>query len=76
VMIAGGFDNISEEGSYQFANMKETSNTETEFAMGHEPTENGSSCNNISCWGNLRCMVIKRKLFYFILFMESQVCGS
>jgi len=38
-MIAGGFDNISEEGSYQFANMKETSNTETEFAMGHEPTE-------------------------------------
>ena len=39
MMIAGGFDNISEEGSYQFANMKETSNTETEFAMGHEPTE-------------------------------------
>ena len=39
MMIAGGFDNISEEGSYQFANMKETSNAETKFAMGHEPTE-------------------------------------
>jgi fatty acid synthase subunit alpha len=39
VMIAGGFDDISEEGSYEFANMKATSNTETEFAMGREPTE-------------------------------------
>ena len=39
VMIAGGFDDISEEGSYEFANMKVTSNAETEFAMGREPTE-------------------------------------
>ena len=39
MMIAGGFDDISKKGSYQFANMKETSNAETEFAMGHEPTE-------------------------------------
>lgn len=39
VMIAGGFDDISEEGSYKFANMKATSNAETEFAMGREPTE-------------------------------------
>ncbi|TFK33214.1 fatty acid synthase [Crucibulum laeve] len=39
VMIAGGFDDISEEGSYEFANMKATSNAETEFAMGREPTE-------------------------------------
>ena len=38
-MIAGGFDDISEEGSYEFMNMKATSNTETEFAMGREPTE-------------------------------------
>ena len=38
-MIAGGFDDISEEGSYEFANMKATSNAETEFDMGHEPTE-------------------------------------
>jgi fatty acid synthase subunit alpha, fungi type len=39
VMIAGGFDDISEEGSCEFANMKATSNAETEFAMGREPTE-------------------------------------
>ena len=39
VMIAGSFDDISEEGSYEFANMKATSNAETEFAMGCEPTE-------------------------------------
>ena len=38
-MIAGGFDDISEEGSYEFVNMKATSNAETEFAMGREPTE-------------------------------------
>jgi fatty acid synthase subunit alpha len=38
-MIAGGFDDISEEGSHEFANMKATSNVETEFAMGREPTE-------------------------------------
>jgi hypothetical protein len=38
-MIAGGFDDISEEGSYEFANMKATSDAETEFAMGREPTE-------------------------------------
>ncbi|KAI0950742.1 hypothetical protein AcW1_007973 [Taiwanofungus camphoratus] len=39
VMLAGGYDDFSEEGSYEFANMKATSNTETEFAMGREPTE-------------------------------------
>ncbi|KZV59595.1 thiolase-like protein [Peniophora sp. CONT] len=39
VMIAGGFDDFSEEGSYEFANMKATSNPETEFAIGREPTE-------------------------------------
>ncbi|KAF8753393.1 fatty acid synthase [Rhizoctonia solani] len=39
VMIAGGFDDFSEEGSYEFANMKATSNTDTEFAMGREPNE-------------------------------------
>ena len=31
-------DDIS-EGSYEFANMKATSNAETEFAMGRKPTE-------------------------------------
>jgi fatty acid synthase subunit alpha len=39
VMLAGGFDDLSEEGSYEFANMKATSNSTTEFAMGREPTE-------------------------------------
>ncbi|KIK15575.1 hypothetical protein PISMIDRAFT_16420 [Pisolithus microcarpus 441] len=39
MMIAGGFDDISEEGSSKFANMKATSNAEIEFAMGHERTE-------------------------------------
>ncbi|QRV90063.1 fatty acid synthase subunit beta [Ceratobasidium sp. AG-Ba] len=39
VMVAGGFDDFSEEGSFEFANMKATSNTETEFAMGREPNE-------------------------------------
>jgi hypothetical protein len=39
VVIAGGFDDISEEGSYEFANMKAMSNAETVFAMGREPTE-------------------------------------
>jgi hypothetical protein len=39
VMIAGGFDDLCEEGSYEFGNMKATSNSETELAMGREPTE-------------------------------------
>ncbi|KAI9637319.1 fatty acid synthase alpha subunit [Dioszegia hungarica] len=39
VMIAGGFDDFSEEGSFEFANMKATSNAETEFAMGREANE-------------------------------------
>ncbi|GAA6028849.1 hypothetical protein JCM8097_007429 [Rhodosporidiobolus ruineniae] len=39
VMIAGGHDDFSEEGSWEFANMKATSNSETEFAAGREPNE-------------------------------------
>ncbi|KAI6019027.1 hypothetical protein PISMIDRAFT_13681 [Pisolithus microcarpus 441] len=39
MMIAGGFNDISEEGSSEFANVKATSNAETEFAMGRERTE-------------------------------------
>ncbi|KAF5337956.1 hypothetical protein D9757_014846 [Collybiopsis confluens] len=40
VMIAGGFDDdISEEGSYEFAGMKATSDADKEFAMGREPSE-------------------------------------
>jgi hypothetical protein len=29
VMVAGGFDDLGEEGSYEFGNMKATSNSET-----------------------------------------------
>jgi len=39
VMIVGGFDDFSEEGSYEFANMGAMSNSRTEFAMGQEPNE-------------------------------------
>ncbi|KAI0264369.1 fatty acid synthase [Gloeopeniophorella convolvens] len=39
IMIAGGYDDVCEEGSYEFGNMKATSNSETELAMGREPTE-------------------------------------
>lgn len=39
VMIAGGFDDFSEEGSYEFANMGATSNSLSEFAAGREPNE-------------------------------------
>jgi acetyl-CoA acetyltransferase len=39
VMLAGGFDDLTEEGSFEFANMKATSNAESEFAMGREPNE-------------------------------------
>ena len=38
-MITGSFDDISEEGPYEFTNMKATSNAKTEFPMGREPTE-------------------------------------
>ena len=38
-MIAGGSNDISEDGSCEFADMKATSNGETEFATGREPTE-------------------------------------
>jgi 3-oxoacyl-(acyl-carrier-protein) synthase len=39
IMIAGGFDDFTEEISYEFAQMKATSNAETEFAAGREPNE-------------------------------------
>jgi hypothetical protein len=38
-MVAGGFDDLCKEGSYEFSNMKATSNSETELVMGREPTE-------------------------------------
>lgn len=37
--FVGGFDDFQEEGSYEFANMKATSNAEDEFAHGRTPEE-------------------------------------
>lgn len=37
--FVGGFDDFQEEGSYEFANMKATSNAEDEFAHGRTPAE-------------------------------------
>ncbi|KAI9683884.1 MAG: 3-oxoacyl-[acyl-carrier-protein] synthase [Trizodia sp. TS-e1964] len=39
VCFVGGFDDFQEEGSYEFANMKATSNAEEEFAHGRTPKE-------------------------------------
>ena len=39
VCFVGGFDDFQEEGSYEFANMKATSNAEGEFAHGRTPKE-------------------------------------
>ncbi|KAF2499991.1 hypothetical protein BU16DRAFT_534631 [Lophium mytilinum] len=39
VCFVGGFDDFQEEGSYEFANMKATSNAEEEFAHGRTPGE-------------------------------------
>ncbi|KAI8872143.1 fatty acid synthase [Ramicandelaber brevisporus] len=39
VVIVGGFDDFQEEGSFEFANMKATSNADEEFAKGRTPAE-------------------------------------
>ncbi|KAM7198165.1 fatty acid synthase subunit alpha [Rhypophila sp. PSN 637] len=39
VCLVGGFDDFGEEGSYEFANMKATSNSVDEFAHGRTPGE-------------------------------------
>ncbi|KAJ3188792.1 3-oxoacyl-[acyl-carrier-protein] synthase [Gaertneriomyces sp. JEL0708] len=39
VMLCGGYDDFQEEGSYEFANMKATSNSAEEFARGREPRD-------------------------------------
>ncbi|KAM0249848.1 hypothetical protein ACHAQJ_008886 [Trichoderma viride] len=39
ICLVGGFDDFGEEGSYEFANMKATSNTVDEFAHGRTPGE-------------------------------------
>jgi hypothetical protein len=74
-MIAGGFDDISEEGSYEFANMKATSNAETEFAMGREPTEMSrpatTSRAGVSSYG----LSISIKLTNSLVHGISSMCG-
>lgn len=39
ICLVGGFDDFQEEGSYEFANMKATSNAEDEFAHGRTAKE-------------------------------------
>jgi fatty acid synthase subunit alpha len=39
ICFVGGFDDFGEEGSYEFANMKATSNAVDEFAHGRTPKE-------------------------------------
>ena len=39
ICLVGGFDDFGEEGSYEFANMKATSNAVDEFAHGRTPKE-------------------------------------
>lgn len=39
IVVVGGYDDFQEEGSYEFANMGATSNTEKEFAHGRTPKE-------------------------------------
>lgn len=39
LVVCGGFDDFSEEGSYEFAQMKATSSSVSEFEMGREPSE-------------------------------------
>jgi len=39
IVVVGGYDDFSEEGSYGFASMKATSNSETETEAGRLPSE-------------------------------------
>ncbi|KAJ3021482.1 3-oxoacyl-[acyl-carrier-protein] synthase [Thoreauomyces humboldtii] len=39
IVLCGGYDDFQEEGSYEFANMKATSNSVEEFARGREPRD-------------------------------------
>ncbi|KAJ1518159.1 3-oxoacyl-[acyl-carrier-protein] synthase [Coelomomyces lativittatus] len=39
IVLVGGYDDFTEEGSFEFANMKATSNSDAEMAMGREPKE-------------------------------------
>ncbi|ORY03898.1 hypothetical protein K493DRAFT_311577 [Basidiobolus meristosporus CBS 931.73] len=39
IVVVGGYDDFQEEGSFEFANMKATSNAVEELAQGREPNE-------------------------------------
>ena len=76
MMIAGGFNDISKEGSYEFANMKAISNAETEFTMGRKPTEMSrpaiTSCAGVSGLRRPRC----RKHVSFFVIRAVVVCTN
>ena len=76
-MLAGGYDDFSEEGSYEFANMKATSNSETEFAMGREPTEMSRPATTTRA-GVCTCAMNCRRWLILLLFSSwrprAQVC--
>ncbi|KAJ1952075.1 hypothetical protein GGI12_006338, partial [Dipsacomyces acuminosporus] len=44
IMLCGGFDYFQEDGSYEFAQMKATSNAVEEFARGRTPAEMSRPC--------------------------------
>ncbi|KAJ1865430.1 fatty acid synthase alpha subunit Lsd1 [Coemansia sp. RSA 989] len=44
IMLCGGFDYFQEDGSYEFAQMKATSNALDEFARGRTPAEMSRPC--------------------------------
>lgn len=46
VVIVGGYDDFQEEGSYEFANMKATSNAVEEMKCGREPKEMSRPCTS------------------------------
>lgn len=75
VMIAGGFDDLSEEGSFEFANMKATSNAETEFAMGREPTEMSRPATTTRSGVSNQFNMMHAFLDPVYQFMESQGTG-
>lgn len=46
VVVVGGFDDFGEEGTYEFAQMKTTSDSVKETAMGREPREMCRPCSS------------------------------
>ncbi|KAJ2143604.1 fatty acid synthase alpha subunit Lsd1, partial [Coemansia sp. RSA 678] len=46
IMLCGGFDYFQEDGSYEFAQMKATSNTLDEYARGRTPAEMSRPCTS------------------------------